>query len=150
MQREACFQGVRTALRSASLGGKSDFGATFPWGSLSMGELSLYNTGMVRQTWVWEFDITILHRKGNVRSKTFSCFVPCAPIPEDSIPGVPTYPYPPPACLKADSNYDATIHPKDTNIQWVVGSCRSQICHVLRLRFRIFEVFSDDKNNFLI
>lgn len=94
--------------------------------------------------------ITILHRKDNVRSKTFSCFVPCASIPEDSIPGVPTYPYPPPACLKADSNYDATIHPKDTNIQWVVGSCRSQICHVLRLRFRIFEVFSDDKNNFLI
>lgn len=108
MQREACFQGVRTALRSASLGGKSDFGATFPWGSLSMGELSLYNTGMVRQTWVWEFDITILHRKGNVRSKTFSCFVPCAPIPEDSIPGVPTYPYPPTACLKVHFNYDAS------------------------------------------
>ena len=111
MQREACFQGVRTALRSASLGGKSDFGATFPWGSLSMGELSLYNTGMVRQTWVWEFDITILHTviyKGNVRSKTFSCFVPCAPIPEDSIPGVPTYPYPPTACLKVHFNYDAS------------------------------------------
>ena len=42
------------------------------------------------------------------------------------------------------------IHPKDTNIQRVVGFCRSKICHVLRLRFSIFEVFSDDKNNFFI
>lgn len=104
---------------SVLLGGKNCTKKCFPrgevwfWshvslGSLSMGELSLYNTGMVRQTWVWEFDITILHRKGNVRSKTFSCFVPCAPIPEDSIPGVPTYPYPPTACLKVHFNYDAS------------------------------------------
>ena len=150
MQREACFQGVRTALRSASLGGKSDFGATFPWGSLSMGELSLYNTGMVRQTWVWEFDISLYYtvKATSVQKRSLVSFLvrQSQKIRYQEYLHILTLR--PRVSRFILITMPVMIHPKDTNIQRVVGFCRSKICHVLRLRFSIFEVFSDDKNNF--